>query len=97
MDDSLVQRMEVYVAQLEKDASQLRDQRGIARMILWVGLPLALLGLVYHWAAALAGVLLTVTTYFVWIYIGFTHQEETRERLVEAQQRLSKMRSGATG
>ena len=88
-----MQRMEAYVSQLEADAAQLKDQRGSARTILIVGLLLAPFGFFYHWAAALAGVLLAFTVYFVWLYIGFTHAVETRERLDTAKAKLAAMRN----
>lgn len=93
MDDGLLERMEAYVAQLEADASQLKDQRGSARKILIVGLALSPFFFFYHWVAVLAGVALTVITYFVWLYIGFTHAVETRERLDSAKARLAAMKN----
>jgi hypothetical protein len=92
MDDTLVQKMEAYVAQLEADAAQLKDQRGSARKILVIGLLLSPLGFFYHWAAVIAAVLLTFTIWGVWLYIGFTHAIETRERLEVARAKLAAMR-----
>ncbi len=64
-------------------------------MILIVGLALSPLGFFYHCPAALAAVAITVTIYFVWLYIGFTHAVETNERLETARAKLAALKSEA--